>query len=128
MIVIGIDPHKSTHTATALDAATNTDVGSLRIEASIAEYKRLVIWAKAWPERTWAIENADGLGHHLALWLLALGEVVLDIPTTATARVRELSRGGRRKNDPTDAPPPASVAALQGDARQGYPHTTTTSL
>jgi len=128
MIIIGIDPHKSTHTATALDPATNTDVGSLRIEASLADYQRLIAWAKAWPERTWAIENADGLGHHLALWLLARGEVVLDIPTTATARVRELSRGGRRKNDRIDAAAAASVAALQGDARQVYPETTTDSL
>src|SRR5260370_40635855 len=121
MIVIGIDPHKSTHTATALDAATNTDVGSLRIEASIAEYKRLVIWAKAWPERTWAIENADGLGHHLALWLLALGEVVLDIPTTATPRVREHPRRRRRKNSRLDGAAAARVAAPQGHARQGSP-------
>ncbi|MFZ0230899.1 MAG: transposase, partial [Mycobacterium sp.] len=123
MIVIGIDPHKTTHTGTALDPATNSDVGSLRIEASLAEYQRLILWAKPWPERTWAIENADGLGHHLALWLLARGEVVLDIPTTATARVRELSRGGRRKNDRIDAAAAASVAALQGDARQVYPET-----
>jgi transposase len=114
-----VDPHKFTHTATALDPATNSDVGSLRIEVSIAGYRRLIGWAKAWPERTWAIENADGLGHHLALWLLALGEVVLDIPTTATARVRELSRGVRRKNDRIDAAA-ASVAALQGGARQVY--------
>jgi transposase len=128
MIVIGVDPHKSTHTATALDPLTNSDVGSLRIEASLAEYQRLVVWAKAWPERTWAIENADGLGHHLALWLLARGEVVLDIPTTATARVRELSRGGRRKNDRIDAAAAASVAALQGDARQVHPETTSDAL
>jgi transposase len=128
MIVIGVDPHKSTHTATALDPATNSDVGSLRIEASLAEYQRLIVWAKAWPERTWAVENAQGLGHHLALWLLARGEVVLDIPTTATARVRELSRGGCRKNDRIDAAAAASVAALQGDARQVYPETTADSL
>ena len=128
MIIIGIDPHKSTHTATALDPVTNSDVGSLRIEASLAEYQRLIVWAKAWPQRTWAIENADGFGHHLAQWLLARGEVVLDIPTTATARVRELSRGGRRKNDRIDAAAAASVAALQGDARQVYPETTTDAL
>ena len=127
MIVIGVDPHRSTHTATALDPATNSDVGSLRIEASITEYQRLIVWAKAWPDRAWANEDADGLGHHLALWLLALGEVVLDIPTTATARVRELSRG-RRKNDRIDAAAAASVAALQGDARQVYPDTTADSL
>jgi transposase len=64
----------------------------------------------------------------LAVWLLALGEVVVDIPTTATARVRELSRGGRRKNDRIDAAAAASVAALQGDARKVYPETTTDSL
>jgi len=128
MIVISVDPYKPTHTATALDPATNSDVGSLRNEASLAEYQRLIGWAKAWPDRACAIENADGLGHHLALWLLARGEVVLDIPTTATARVRELSRGGRRKNDRIDAAAAASVAALQGDARQVHPETTADSL
>lgn len=128
MIIIGIDPHKSSHTATVLDPVTNSDVGSLRIEASLAEYQRLIVWAKGWPQRTWAIENADGFGHHLALWLLARGEVVLDIPTTAIARVRELSRGGRHKNDRIDAAAAASVAALQGDARQVYPETTTDAL
>jgi transposase len=81
------------HTATAPDPATNSDVGSVRIEASLAEYRHLIVRAKGWPKRTWAIENADDLGHHLALWLLAVGEVVLDIPTTAPARVRELSPG-----------------------------------
>ena len=65
MIVIGIDPHKSTHTATALDPVTNSDVGSGRIEASVFDYQRLITWAKAWPERRWAIENAQGLGHPL---------------------------------------------------------------
>jgi transposase len=128
MIVIGVDPHESTHNATALDSASNSDVGSLRIEASLADYQRLIVWAKTWPEPTWAIENAYGLGHHLAVWLLGLGEVVVDIPTTATARVRELSRGGRRKNDRIDAAAAASVAALQGDARNVYPETTADSL
>jgi transposase len=42
---------------------------------------------------------------------------VHDVPCTATARVRELSRGGRRKNDVIDAAAAASVAALSGDAR-----------
>ncbi len=128
MIVIGIDPHKSTHTATAVDPATNTDIGSIRIDASITDYKRLIAWAKQWPDRKWAVENAEGLGHHLSLWLLALGELVLDVPTTATARVRELSRGGRRKNDRIDAAAAASVAALQGDARPVHAETATDAL
>ncbi len=64
------------------------------------------------------MENARGLGSHLAQWLAARGERVDDVPCTATARVRELSRGGRRKNDVIDAATAASVAALAGDATE----------
>ena len=117
MIVIGIDPHKSTHTATAVDPATNTDLGSIRIDATRTGYKTLIDWAKTGPTRKWAVENAEGLGHHLAQWLLVLGELVLDVPTTSTARIRQLSRGGRRKNGRIDAAAATCVAALQGDAR-----------
>ena len=42
---------------------------------------------------------------------------MVDVPSTATARVRQLSRGGGRKNDRIDAAAAACVAALQGDAR-----------
>lgn len=121
MVVIGVDPHKSTHTATAVDPTTNADLGSVRIEATLVEYRRLIGWAKRWPQRRWAVENADGLGRHLTRWLIARGETVLDVPTTATARVRELSRGGRRKNDRIDAAAAACVAALQGEGRPVVP-------
>ncbi|MDE1675408.1 transposase [Nocardia gipuzkoensis] len=66
-------------------------------------------------------ENADGLGRHLSRWLIARGETVVDVSTTATARVRELSRGGRRKNDRIDAASAACAAALQGDCRPVVP-------
>jgi hypothetical protein len=58
------------------------------------------------------------LGRHLASWLLARGEQVVDVPATATAtaRVRQLSRGGGRKNDRIGAAAAACVAVLQGDA------------
>ena len=72
--------------------------------------------AAGFDERRWAVENACGLGRHLAQWPVARGEVVDDVPSTATARVRELSRGGRRKNDVIDAAAAASVAALGEDA------------
>lgn len=117
MIVIGVDPHKSSHTASALDTRTHQLADRLRIEASLADYRRLLNWAKRFGERRWAVENAEGLGRHLAQWLVARGEAVVDVPATATARVRELSRGGRRKTDTLDAAAAASVAALHGDAR-----------
>ncbi|PVX59513.1 transposase IS116/IS110/IS902 family protein [Rhodococcus globerulus] len=85
-------------------------------------------WSKTWPQQTWAIENAEGLGHHLAQWLLAAGESVLDIPTTATARVRQLSKSSRRKNDRIGAAAAASVAAMQGDARPVHPESITDML
>jgi transposase len=116
MIIIGVDPHKRVHTASAVEPAANRQIAALEVEASLAGYRRLLRWAGGFSERRWAVENARGLGRHLAQWLVARGEVVDDVPSTATARVRELSRGGRRKNDVIDAAAAASVAALQGDA------------
>jgi transposase len=93
-MIIGVDPHKASHTATAVDPSTNTPVASLRIEASLAGYRELLGWAGQFEGRRWAVEGARGLGCHLAQWLVARLEEVVDVPSTATARVRELSRGG----------------------------------
>lgn len=128
MMLIGVDPHKSTSTATAVEPDSNREVASIRIDATLREYRRLLTWAGRWPEHRWAIENAEGLGRHLASWLLARGERVVDVPTTATARVRQLSRGGGRKNDRIDAAAAACVAALQGDARPLEAEGTTDAL
>jgi len=93
-MIIGVDPHKSSHTASAVDPATNIVVASLRIDASLAGYRALLRWGRRFGERRWAIENASGLGCHLAQWLVPRDETVVDVATTATARVRELSQGG----------------------------------
>ena len=118
MILLGLDPHKSTHTATAVEAVSNRPIASIRIEATLPEYRRLLTWARRWPERRWAVEGATGLGRHLAQWLLARGESVVDVHGSATARVRQLSRGGGRKNNAIDAAVAATIAALQGESRQ----------
>ncbi len=115
-MIIGVDPHKNSHTATAVDPRSNSPVASIRIDASLAGYRELMRWGSQFAGRRWAVEGARGLGRHLAQWLVARDEVVLDVPSTATARVRELSRGSRRKTDVIDAAAAASVAALQGDA------------
>jgi transposase len=60
-------------------------------------------WAKRFPERRWALENAGGLGRHLAVRLAASGESVVDVPPKLSARVRVLSSGNARKNDGVDA-------------------------
>lgn len=71
-ILIGVDPHKSTHTVAAVDPLTNQQVASLRIDAMLVDYKRVLKWAAQWPERKWAIENAKGLGRHFASLLACL--------------------------------------------------------
>ena len=50
------------------------------------------------------------------------------MPSAATARVRQLSRGGGRKNDQIDAAAAACVAALQGDGRPLQPEGVTDAL
>lgn len=42
MMGIGVDPHRSTHTATAVDPRTNQPVASIRIQASLADYARML--------------------------------------------------------------------------------------
>jgi transposase len=73
-VMIGVDPHKASHTAVAFDAAEEPP-GQLRVRASAVQADRLLAWAAAWPQRTWAVEGAGGTGHLLAQQLLAAGEV-----------------------------------------------------
>jgi transposase len=113
-VMIGVDPHKVSHTAVAISAAEEV-LGELRVRAGAAQAQRLLGWAAAWPERTWAIEGAGGLGHLLAQQLLAAGERVLDVPPKLGARVRLLATGDTNKNDPNDARSVA-VAALRSPA------------
>jgi transposase len=97
-VMIGIDPHKASHTAVAINAAEEP-LGQLRVRACAAQVERLLAWAQAWPERTWAVEGAGGVGHLLAQQLLGAGERVLDVPPKMAARVRLLATGDINKND-----------------------------
>jgi transposase len=114
--MIGVDPHKGSHTAVAIGAAEEP-LGKLRVRASAGQAGKLVAWAAAWPERTWAIEGAAGLGHLLAQQLVATGERVLDVPPKLAARVRLLEAGDTNKNDPNDALSVA-IAALRSKTRR----------
>ena len=114
MVTIGIDPHKSSHTAAALDAGGET-LGELRLRADGATLSRLGAWAAGWPQRVWAIEGAGGLGRLLAQQLVAAGETVVDVPSALTAQVRVLHRGHGRKSDGIDARSVAIVAQHRDD-------------
>ncbi len=114
VVMIGVDPHQGSHTAVAIDAA-EVPLGELRMRSSADQAGKLLEWAAEWPERTWAVEGAGGLGHVLAQQLLAAGEQVLDAQPKLGARVRLLSSGTPDKNNPDDARSVA-VAALRSPA------------
>jgi transposase len=64
VVTIGIDPHKGSHTAVALDEHEAV-LGHWLVRSGPEQLARLCEWAKAWPARTWAVENASGLGYLL---------------------------------------------------------------
>ena len=113
MFTIGIDPHKSTHTAAVLDRS-ETVIDELRLVADRHQRDRLLRFAARFEPRTWAIEAASGLGALLAQQLVAAGEIVVDVPPTLSARVRLLDSTRTDKTDAHDARA-AAVVALRHD-------------
>jgi transposase len=116
VFVIGIDPHKGSHTAAVIDGGEQV-VGELRIDAGRRQADRLLRFAAPFSPRTWAVEAAGGLGSLLAQQLVAAGETVLDVPPTLSARVRLLDAGRTDKTDPHDARSAAVVALRHGGLR-----------
>jgi transposase len=102
-VLIGVDPHKASVAVAAVDEATRELLERASFPQDRAGLRALERWAKRFPERRWAMENARGLGRHLAGRLAATGEAVVDVPPKLSARVRVLSTGNARKNDGLDA-------------------------
>lgn len=110
-VMIGVDPHKGSHTAVAVDDG-EVELGQVRVRTSAAQLEELLAWAEPFEARTWAVEAAAGWGYLLSQQLVDAGEVVLDVPATLAARVRVLGTGQSNKNDPNDARSVA-IAALR---------------
>lgn len=108
-VVIGIDPHKASHTAVAVDER-ELRLGQIRVPAAAGRPERLPAWAEQWPVRTWAIENAAGLRYLPRQQLVRAGERVVDVQAKLAARVRLLAAAASGKNDPHDARSVAIVA------------------
>jgi transposase len=85
-VMIGIDPHKGSHTAVAI-GLSGQPLGRQQVRACPDQARQLLAWAAAWPERTRAAGGAAGLGRLLARQLAAAGERVPDIqPKLASQR------------------------------------------
>lgn len=119
-VIIGVDPHKASHTAVAIDV-DERQLDHKKVRASRAQVEHLLAWAEPFSTRTWAVEGADGMGYLLAQQLVASGEHVLNVPATLASRARLLSSGRTNKNDPNDALSVAIAALRTSGLRQVQP-------
>src|SRR5437868_7276800 len=99
MIVIGVDVHKQSVTAVAID-----QVGQMLDEKTVVVgSEELVGWASAHgSERRWAVEDCRQLTRWLERQLLTRGEDLVRVPPKLMAPERRAGRA-RGKSDPIDA-------------------------
>jgi len=119
-VIIGVDPHKASHTAVAI-STTEDELARKKVRATRTQVDQLLAWAEPFPTRLWAIEGADGMGYLLARQLVATGEHVLNVAATLAARTRLLGSGRSTKNDPNDALSVAVTALGTRDLRPVQP-------
>ncbi len=112
-VVIGVDPHKGSHTAVAIDDR-DQQLAKIQVRSGPRQLEQLLAWAAAFGERVWAVESAGGLGYLLAQQLVGADEQVLDVPATLAPRVRVLATTKSQKTDRHDALAIAIAARAPG--------------
>lgn len=127
MIVIGVDPHKQSHTAVAVGGGTGEVHGERTVRARRQGHGQLLAWARSLGgERLWALEDCRHVSVSLERFLLASGERVVRVPPKLMAGARRSARE-RGKSDAIDAlavaraalrEPALPVAALEGASRE----------
>jgi transposase len=116
VFIIGIDPHKGSHTAAVIDDDERL-VDEVAVHADRRQRDRLLKFAASFEPRVWAIEGAAGVGALLAQQLVGAGETVIDVPAALSARVRLLDSGRNDKTDTHDARSAAIVALRHPNLR-----------
>lgn len=103
VIVIGIDPHKTTHTAVAVEAPTGELRGELTVPATPAGAERLLSWAHSLAaEPVFALEDCRHVTRSLERFLLARHQQAVRVPPKLMAGQRRAGRA-RGKSDAIDA-------------------------
>jgi transposase len=115
MIVIGVDPHKRSHTAAGVEQATGELRGERTVSARRQGHEQLLAWARALAhERLWALEDCRHVSGALERFLIARGERVVRVPPRLMGEAR---KGGRSagKSDAIDALAVARAALREPD-------------
>ena len=115
MVLLGIDPHKDTHTVVAVDP-TGRQLDQTTVAARSHGHAELLGWARQrWPEaRLWAVEDCRHVTGRLEGDLLAAGERVVRVPPRLMAGARQAVRT-QGKSDPIDALAVARAALREPD-------------
>ena len=116
-VIIGVDPHKLTATIEVVGHHGHL-LGSGQFTTDRAGYTAMRGYVKAWPQRIWAVEGANGAGRPLAQRLVATGERVVDVQAKLAARVRLFDTGHNRNTDALDAHSIAMVALRAAGLRE----------
>ena len=64
-VLIGVDPHKATNVAAAIDEQGELVEQEKTFPANRKGLRALQQWAKRFPERRWAVEGASGIEYAL---------------------------------------------------------------
>ena len=113
MVTIGIDPHKQTHSAVAVDRV-GREV-SRRTEPAVREgFGKLLGWARRLDgDRVWVLEDCRHVSGPLERFLIDHGEAVIRLAPNLMAGARQSVRE-RGKSDPIDALAVARAALREG--------------
>lgn len=115
MVIIGIDAHKRTHTAVAIDEQGRQLACRTTQATTSAAHLELVRWAVGHdPDRVWAVEDCRHLSRRLEADLLAAGERIVRVPPKLMAHTRDAARS-YGKSDPIDALAIARAALREPD-------------
>ena len=94
MVVIGVDAHKRTHTASAVEEATGRAKGDVTVSADGDGHLRLLAFARAHgDERIWAVEDCRHVSGALERFLLGAGETVIRVPPNMMRGTNTASAG-----------------------------------
>jgi transposase len=99
MLTIGVDPHKQTHTAFAVNEL-GVEVAQRTVAVRREGFEQLLEWGrKHAAERSWVIEDVRNVSGSLERFLLDHGETVVRLPPQLMADARQGMRE-RGKSDP----------------------------
>ena len=128
VVLLGIDVHKATHTAVAVDEV-GQKIGQCVVAATDGGHRQLLGWALSrWSgdRLRLAVEDCRQVSTRLERTLLGAGQTVVRVPPKLTAGSRSAART-RGKSDPIDAlaiaraalrEPDLPVATLDGQFRE----------